>query len=64
MRRDDLPSIQPDAPRHVSTVTSIGGEGAVFVLESPEEERVIGVAGAIHGDVSGKITRKGESYVR
>ncbi len=55
MRGRLVPSIQPDTPWRRRVFFGRCRQGAVLVLERPEEECVIGMTSTLDGDASSEI---------
>ena len=50
-----LPSVQPHTPWLVRALARICGQGAVFLLEAPEEESIVGMTGTVYWQSSRPI---------
>ena len=64
MTEPNVPLIQPDRPWHIAALAGGGGERPFVFFERPEEERVVGVAVAVDGDVAREAACQWPCYVR
>ena len=63
IKRTDTPSVQPNCPRCIRTVSRLRSQRSIVALERPEEQCVIWVVRAVYRYVACEVSVQGECYV-